>query len=933
MQQRGRRRQEDQAASTPPLDDGDGSDDANDFVKPPPRPTVKRRAGSAAPPTSKRARRHEEDEQEDGGSADHTVLAYQPAAEQTSSQRGDATGTAEASAAQPAQVVIGLFRVKSEPVAEREDELPASPRAHVGTAETSVPSPAQAQDDGEMQARAVESATVDQATSSWMQLCAQDASAQGLGLAGDELDATRSQIKPMPSSSATAGGNGDAQPEQESATTIATTTTDASTHLEIAEAIRAEQAGQPPASEAESYSFATDHLLLRNNQDYLLLIRTMVALEAQRIRVLQDIDHLNELRQKAAVEPLGLLRALKLRSDSFERVDSPLAGPVTAEQLASDAAINAEAQDGWHFPDRQQVVALPDIDWLRYGLHDAPYQTSKGLLTSKQSSTARGNAMQKAKAPTLAKAAVMAQVASNRREPKSQASTPQADADLQRDADTTPALTPESSIHQTESDRDGAQRSELDGAAAPVTTTLSTAADIPPIAPSPAAASAAVITAPVIAASKLIFDPPPAVTNAILEAAAAAARAAAKRGLEETAEIARRMAEQRDEQSTTDAAEPDGGQISEGDWEDDGVLVMTRSRKSRDPQERARMLAEQEAEAAAEAERRRQDELARERAAEEEANNAALNPTFNLPWSMEEQALLDSLLVQYPLRPDASSGERYSVIESIMQTRSRQQIASRCQKYTLKLARLGRKLPGTVPLPSPVAEGLSEREILERAIQDAIEGGRIVYGQVPVPSRPRSKESKRAASTKSSVAAAASLPAAQEEAPEPVRPPTKVRKSRKQTTMFAAPRVMMNEQEDAPGPNTAPPGSDDEDGLDEDVKKSAEYQELLRLKRLKKEIAARKTAAVVHTGFVCDGCEMSPILGTRWNCADCSTEENQVDLCDACHNAGWTVHDATHVLLRVAVPETDFVKDADYAQLMAHGYSYLDAAHDANYDN
>jgi hypothetical protein len=39
------------------------------------------------------------------------------------------------------------------------------------------------------------------------------------------------------------------------------------------------------------------------------------------------------------------------------------------------------------------------------------------------------------------------------------------------------------------------------------------------------------------------------------------------------------------------------------------------------------------------------------------------------------------------------------------------------------------------------------------------------------------------------------------------------------------------------------------------------------------------TAEPVHTDIICDGCNMTPIIGTRWVCQECS----EYDLCDECH--------------------------------------------------
>lgn len=57
----------------------------------------------------------------------------------------------------------------------------------------------------------------------------------------------------------------------------------------------------------------------------------------------------------------------------------------------------------------------------------------------------------------------------------------------------------------------------------------------------------------------------------------------------------------------------------------------------------------------------------------------------------------------------------------------------------------------------------------------------------------------------------------------------------------------------------------------------------------------------VHTGIGCDGCEKSPIVGTRWKCLIC---ENY-DLCDECRSSGTASkgHSVDHRMLRMRTRE------------------------------
>jgi len=69
--------------------------------------------------------------------------------------------------------------------------------------------------------------------------------------------------------------------------------------------------------------------------------------------------------------------------------------------------------------------------------------------------------------------------------------------------------------------------------------------------------------------------------------------------------------------------------------------------------------------------------------------------TFNQPWSVEEQRLLEQLLRKYP--PERFEARRFAKIASELPGRTTQQVTSRVQKYFIKLAKAGLPVPGRVP--------------------------------------------------------------------------------------------------------------------------------------------------------------------------------------------------------------------------------------------
>ena len=91
--------------------------------------------------------------------------------------------------------------------------------------------------------------------------------------------------------------------------------------------------------ENEPFYFESDTLALRNNFDYSCLLKTLVLLEAQRIRACSDLEKLIQLKESAMKDPLNFVGTLKLDQDKDSKIE---------------------------FPPKQKVYLLPDIDWNKY---------------------------------------------------------------------------------------------------------------------------------------------------------------------------------------------------------------------------------------------------------------------------------------------------------------------------------------------------------------------------------------------------------------------------------------------------------------------------------------------------------------------------------------------------------------------------------------
>lgn len=248
--------------------------------------------------------------------------------------------------------------------------------------------------------------------------------------------------------------------------------------------------------------------------------------------------------------------------------------------------------------------------------------------------------------------------------------------------------------------------------------------------------------------------------------------------------------------------------------------------------------------------------------------------TFNQPWTTEEQAKLEKLLQIYP--QEEIESKRWEKIAAALGNRTYKQVASRVQKYFIKLAKAGLPVPGRVPNIPRLGT--------------------------------RSKRSSHHYQTLGF----------------------------RNSTFFPSyrPKVLMDEDDEissvATDDTTGYPS--DEETVPVDQRNTEEYRELVELKRLKRQKLTeyqQSEIAVQHHGFMCDGCGINPISGTRWHCTDCSKDVS-VDLCTECAERGNVnvgVHTSEHHLEPVYSSSTFFV-DGDYLGLSrgstSAGYNYLD---------
>ncbi|KAM4727784.1 ZZ-type zinc finger-containing protein 3 [Anableps anableps] len=245
--------------------------------------------------------------------------------------------------------------------------------------------------------------------------------------------------------------------------------------------------------------------------------------------------------------------------------------------------------------------------------------------------------------------------------------------------------------------------------------------------------------------------------------------------------------------------------------------------------------------------------------------------TFNQLWTVEEQKKLEQLLVKFP--PEEVESKRWQKIADELGNRTAKQVASRVQKYFIKLTKAGIPVPGRTPNLCMYTKKASSKR------QHHL--NKHLY-----------------------------------------RPSTFL-------TSYEPPVYMDDDDErSAYYHSVQDPSADDsdEESVPVELRNLQEYKELLQLKRLKKQKLQEireDNAGVQHMGYKCDVCGMEPIQGVRWHCQDCPPGSS-VDFCSNCSDCLFKTetHKPNHHLEPVYQPDTFL--DRDYCLPQSAGYNYLD---------
>nr|XP_048715777.1 ZZ-type zinc finger-containing protein 3 isoform X5 [Caretta caretta] len=236
------------------------------------------------------------------------------------------------------------------------------------------------------------------------------------------------------------------------------------------------------------------------------------------------------------------------------------------------------------------------------------------------------------------------------------------------------------------------------------------------------------------------------------------------------------------------------------------------------------------------------------------------------------QKKLEQLLLKYP--PEEVESRRWQKIADELGNRTAKQVASRVQKYFIKLTKAGIPVPGRTP-------------------------NLYLY-------------SKKSSSRR--------------------QHPLNKHLFKPSTFMTShEPPVYMDEDDDRSSFQSHMDAAAEEEVSDEEsipiaYRELPEYKELLELKKLKKQKLQQMHAEsgfVQHVGFKCDNCGTEPIQGIRWHCQDCP-QEMSLDFCDSCSDClhETEIHKEDHQLQPIYRAETFL--DRDYCMSQGTSYNYLD---------
>ncbi|KAJ2077228.1 hypothetical protein H4R24_005250 [Coemansia sp. RSA 988] len=297
-------------------------------------------------------------------------------------------------------------------------------------------------------------------------------------------------------------------------------------------------------------------------------------------------------------------------------------------------------------------------------------------------------------------------------------------------------------------------------------------------------------------------------------------------------------------------------------------------------------------------------------------------PSYNLPWSDHEQTTLEQLLIEFP--EEEVANDRWRKISMALGTRTMRQVASRVQKYFIKLSKAGLPVPGRVPDTSnwsslsrpldtiPTSNSSVDISINNSAGTPRQQRRRRMAGSGPASGSHKRKHVDFTSSEEEDI----DIDLGDHDDHEALHAPSGMSVSYdrkgKQADRFGG--LFTSNGGFGADRFELATGSSNGGWMDSALASTSAVQP-----------PALRSAKAVHLGYRCDSCLAEPIVGIRWNCLDCRGA-HAVDLCDECREEGtyeteW--HQDTHNFHAKRDAEMEPYYANEVAATALREYSYL----------
>ncbi|KAJ2367198.1 hypothetical protein H4S02_010330, partial [Coemansia sp. RSA 2611] len=291
-------------------------------------------------------------------------------------------------------------------------------------------------------------------------------------------------------------------------------------------------------------------------------------------------------------------------------------------------------------------------------------------------------------------------------------------------------------------------------------------------------------------------------------------------------------------------------------------------------------------------------------------------PSYNIPWTDEEQTRLEELLVVYP--DEEVSNNRWRKISEALGTRTMRQVSSRVQKYFIKLSKAGLPVPGRAPDTSSWASMTRAPASAAGASISPKPKRRRAAGGSGSGSRSRHRYVDFTSSSGEDSGGAMDIDGDEREFEDHDSFAVAARS-------YDRKGKQADRSGDAGFSGLAPDAFQfSSSGAGNGVSMSGANGAGPSSAGLQQPLALR-SAKAVHLGYRCDSCYSEPIVGVRWHCLDCRGAQ-AVDLCDECREEG-TFETATHSLSHSFHAKREAEMEPFYANEVAASalreYSYL----------